>query len=91
MTNVKKVKYVDQAIVQLHLDLTHTQIAVLMHLLEQRIFAQLKNLVEQGKVIVILMMNAMTIYFVDQIIVQIHLGFYLLLIAVKQKVTKHYL
>ncbi len=44
MTNVKKVSDVDQTIVQLHLDLIHIQIAVMMQLSELRIFAQLMNL-----------------------------------------------
>ncbi len=46
MTNVKKVSDVDQTIVLLHLDLMPTQIAVMMPLLEMRIFAQLMNLVK---------------------------------------------
>ena len=89
MTNVKKVSDVDQTIVQLHLDLMHTQIAVMMQLLEMRIFAQLMNLVKWMKVTVIPIMNAKAICFVDQTIVLIHLGFYLQLTAVNQKVIKH--
>ena len=46
MTNVKKVLDVDQTIARLHLDLMHTQIAVILQLLEMMIFAQLINLVK---------------------------------------------
>ena len=89
MTNVKKVSDVDQTIVQLHLDLMPTQIAVMMQKLELRIFAQLMNLVKWMKVTVIPITNAKAICFVDQTIVQIHLGFHLQLTAVNQKVIKH--
>ena len=75
--NVKKVSVVDQTIVQLPLDLITMQIAVIRQLLELRIFAQLINLVKWMKATVIPMMNAKAICFVDQIIVQIHLDFYL--------------
>ena len=91
MTNVKKVSDVDQTIVQIHLDLMHTQIAVTVQKVELRIFAQLMNLVKWMKVTVIPMMNAKAICFVDQPIVLIHLGFHLQLTAVNQKVIKHYL
>ena len=90
MTNVKKVSDVDQTIAQLHLDLMHTQIAVMMQKLELRIFAQLMNLVKWMKVTVIPMMNAKAICFVDQTIVLVRLGFYLQSIAVNQKVIKQY-
>ena len=79
----------DQIIAQLHLDLMPTQIVVILQLLEKRIFAQLTNLVEWIKVTVIPMMNAKIICFVDQTIVLIHLGFYLQLIVVNQKVKKY--
>ena len=45
ITNVKKVSHVNQTTVQLHLDMMHTQIAVMMSLMEMIIFAQKKNLV----------------------------------------------
>ena len=89
MTNVEKVSDVGQTIVLIHLDLMHIQIAVMMQLLEMRIFAQLMNLVKWMKVTVIPMTNAKVICFVDQTIVQIHLEFFLQLIAVNQKVIKH--
>ena len=82
---------VDQTTVLLCLDLTTTQIAVMMQMLEMRIFAQLMNLVKWMKVTVIPMRNAKAICFVDQTIVQIRLGFHLQLTAVNQKVIKHYL
>ena len=88
MTNVKKVSDVDQTIVQIHVDLMHTQIAVMMQKLELRIFAQLMNLVKWMKVTVIPMRNAKAICSVDQKIVPIHLGFHLQLTAVNQKVIK---
>ena len=88
MTNVEKVLDVDQTIVWIFLDLTQIQIAAILHLLEQRIFAQLMNLVKSMKVTVILMMNAKVICFVDQTIVLIHLGIHLQLTAVIQKVIK---
>ena len=91
MTNVKKVSDVDQTIALFHLDLMHIQIAVMMQLLEMRIFAQLMNLVKQMKVTAIPITNAKAICFVDQTIVLIHLDFYLQLTAVSQKVTKYYL
>ena len=69
VTNVKKVLDVDQTIAITLLDLIITQIAVMLQLLEMRIFAQLMNLVKSMKVTVIPMMNAQTIYFVDQRIV----------------------
>ena len=40
ITNVKEISNVDQTIVQLHLDLTTTQIAVIVQLLEMRIFVE---------------------------------------------------
>ena len=86
MTNVEKVLDVDQTIVWLYLDLTQIQIAAILHLLEQRIFAQLMNLVKSMKVTVILMMNAKVICFVGQTIVLIHLGIHLQLTAVNQEV-----
>ena len=89
ITNVKKVLDVDQTIVQLHLDMKHTQIAVMMQLQEMIIFAQLMNLVEQMKVTVILLTNAKVICIVDQTIVQVHLEIYLQLTAVNQKVRQH--
>ena len=69
MTNVKKVLDVDQIIALTFLDLMYTQIAVMLQLLEMRIFAQLMNLVESMKVTVISIMNAIAIYFVGQTIV----------------------
>ena len=90
MANVEKVSYVDQTIVQLHLDLMCTQIAVLMPVLEMRIFAQLTFLVKLMKVIAIPMMNAKAICFVDLTIVQVPSDFYLQLIAVNLKVINHY-
>ena len=72
----------DQIIVLHHLDLMPTQIAVIL------IFAQLMNLVRWIRVTVIPMMNAKIICFVDQGIVLAHLGFYLQLIAVNQKVIE---
>ena len=90
MTNVRKVSDVDQTIVQLHLDLMCTQIAVLMPVLEMRIFAQLTFLVKLMKVIAIPMMNAKAICFVDLTIVQVPSDFYLQLIAVNLKVINHY-
>ena len=66
MTNVNKVLDVDQIIAMTLLDLITTQIAVMLQLLEMRIFAQLMNLVKSMKVTVIPMMNAKTICFVDQ-------------------------
>ena len=93
MTNVKKVLDVDQTIAWLHLDLMHTQIAVMNQLLEMMIFA--KYLVTWMKATVTPMMNAKAIYFVDQTIVHYPLshilGFYLQLTVVNQKVIKHYL
>ena len=91
MTNVKKVSDVDQTIAQLHLDLMHTQIAVMMQKLELRISAQLMNLVKQMKVTAIPITNAKAICFVDQRIALFRLGFYLQLTAVNQKVIKHHL
>ena len=81
MTNVKKVLDVEETIALTFLDLMYTQIAVMLQLLEMRIFAQLMNLVESMKVTVISMMNAIAIYFVGQTIVLVQL------IAVNQKVT----
>ena len=81
VTNVKKVLDVDQTIALTFLDLMYTQIAVMLQLLEMRIFAQLMNLVKSMKVTVISMMNAIAIYFVGQTIVLVQL------IAVNQKVT----
>ena len=85
-TIVEKVSDVDQTIAWLPLDLMHTQIAVMIHLLDLRIFAQPMNLVKWMKVTVILMTNVKAICFVDQTIVLVHSGFYLQLIAVNQKV-----
>ena len=69
MTNVEKVLDVEETIVLTFLDLMYTQIAVMLQLLEMRIFAQLMNLVESMKVTVISIMNAIAIYFVGQTIV----------------------
>ena len=91
MTNVKKVSDVDQTIALIHLDLMPTLIAVILQMLEMRIFAQPIYLVKWMKVTVIQMMNAKIICFVDQTTVQIHWGFYLQLTAVNQKVIKYYL
>ena len=91
MNNAKKVLDVDQTIAQFHLGLMPTQIAVMIQKLELRIFAQLMILVKLMKVTAILTMNAKTICFADLTIVQTRLGFYLQLIAVNQKVIKHYL
>ena len=46
ITNVQKVLDVDQTIVWLHLDLIQTQIAVMLQLLEMKIFAQVSTSVE---------------------------------------------
>ena len=90
MTNVKKVSDVDQTIARLHLDLMPTQIVVILQLLAMRIFAQLMNLVKWMRVTVIPTMNAKAICFVDPTIVQVHLDFYLLLIAANPEVIKHF-
>ena len=90
MTNAKKVSDVHQTIVLLHLDLMHTQIAVMMQKLDLRISAQLMNLVKQMKVTAIPITNAKAICFVDQRIALFRLGFYLQLTAVNQKVIKQY-
>ena len=90
MTNVKKVSDVDQTIAQLHLDLMHTQIAVMMQKLDLRISAQLMNLVKQMKVTAIPITNAKAICFVDQRIALFRLGFYLQLTAVEQKVIRYF-
>ena len=87
-TNVDMVSDVDQTIAQLHLDLMHTQIVVMMQLLDLRISANLMNLVKLMKVTVILMTNAKAISFVDQTIVLAHLDFHLQLTVVNQKVIK---
>ena len=86
MTNVRKVSDVEQTIAYLHSDLIPTQIAVILQLLETRISVQLMNLVKCMKVTVISIMIAKAICFVDQRIVLIHLGFYLQLTVVNQKV-----
>ena len=91
MANVKNNSDVDQIIVQFQLGLIHTQIVVILQLLEMRISAQLMNLVKLMKVTVIPIMNAKVICFVDQGIVLVHLGFYLQLIAVNQKVIEYIL
>ena len=70
--SVKLVLYVVQRIVQSHLVLIGTQIVVMMQLLGTKIFAHLIILVNLEKVIVILLMNARMVYFVDQKIVKIH-------------------
>ena len=70
--SVKQVLYVVQRIVQSHLVLIGTQIVVMMQLLGTKIFAHWIILVNLEKVIVILMMNARMVYFVDQKIVKIH-------------------
>ena len=57
MTNVEKVSDVDQIIAWIHLDLMHPQIAVLMQMLDLKIFAQLMNLVKSMKVTAIQIMN----------------------------------
>ena len=72
MINAEKVSDVDQTIAWLNMDLITMQIAVMLQLLEMIIFVQLINLVKSMKETVILMMNAKAIYFVDQIIVQVH-------------------
>ena len=87
--NVKKVLGVEKTIVMIHLDLIHTQIVVMMQLLDQKIFAQLMSLVNLMKETVILMTNAKAICFVDQIIVLLYLDFHLQLTAVKQKVIRY--
>ena len=59
MTNVEKASDVEQiVIVWVQMDLTHPQIAVMMQMLELKIFAQLMNLVKSMKVTAIQMMNA---------------------------------
>ena len=58
MTNVEKASDVEQiVIVWVQMDLTHPQIAVMMQMLELKIFAQLMNLVKSMKVTAIQMMN----------------------------------
>ena len=59
MINVEKVSDVDQIVIAwIQMDLTHPQIAVMMQMLELKIFAQLMNLVKSMKVTAIQMMNA---------------------------------
>ena len=87
--NVKKVLGAEQTIVMIHLDLIHTQIVVMMQLLDQKIFAQLMSLVNLMKETAILMTNAEAICFVDQIIVLLYLDFHLQVTAVKQKVIRY--
>ena len=70
--SVKQVLYVVQRIVQSHLVLIGTQIVVMMQLLGTKIFAHLIILVNLEKVIVILLMNARMVYFVDLKIAKIH-------------------
>ena len=69
MTNVMKVSGVDQTIALIILDLMSTPIVVMLLFLVMIISVQLMNLVKSMKVTVIPMMNAKTIYFVDQRIV----------------------
>ena len=58
MINVEKVSDVDQIVIAwIQMDLTHPQIAVMMQMLELKIFAQLMNLVKSMKVTAIQMMN----------------------------------
>ena len=58
MINVEKVSDVDQIVIAwIQMDLTHPQIAVMMQMLELKIFAQLMNLVKLMKVAAIQMMN----------------------------------
>ena len=58
MTNVEKASDVEQiVIVWVQMDLTHPQIAVMMQMLELKIFAQLMNLVKSMKVTAIQMIN----------------------------------
>ena len=58
MINVEKVSDVDQIVIAwIQMDLTHPQIAVMMQMLELKIFAQLMNLVKWMKVTAIQMMN----------------------------------
>ena len=58
MINVEKVSDVDQIVIAwIQMDLTHPQIAVLIQMLELKIFAQLMNLVKSMKVTAIQMMN----------------------------------
>ena len=87
-TNVKEASLADQTIAQVHLDLMHTLIAVILPLLELRIFAQLMNLAILMKVTVIRMMNVKATCFVDQRIVLDLLGLILQLTAVYQKVIQ---
>ena len=82
MMSVKMFFFVDQTIVQLHLDLTLKLIAVINQLLEMNIFAHLEFLVEKMKVTVIPIMNVKAITFVDQTTVQHHLVLTQKLIAV---------
>ena len=88
MTNVMKISGVDQTIALIILDLMSTPIVVMLLFLVMIISVQLMNLVKSMKVTVIPMMNAKIICFVDQGIVLAHLGFYLQLIAVNQKVIE---
>ena len=58
MINVEKVSDVDQIVIAwIQMDLTHPQIAVMIQMLELKIFAQLMNLVKSMKVTAIQMMN----------------------------------
>ena len=69
ITSVKMVLYVDQRIVHSHLVLILKQIVVMMQMFGMKIFAHMIIHVNLMKEIVILMMSAMMVYFVDQKIV----------------------
>ena len=67
--------------------LTLKLIVVINQLLEMNIFVYLEFLVEKMKEIVILMMSVKMVFFVDQIIVQIHLVLTPKLIVVKNQLN----
>ena len=72
ITSVIIVSYVVQRIVQSHLVFNQTQIVVMKQLFGMKIFVHPIIHVHLVKVIVILMMNARMVYFVDQKIVKVH-------------------
>ena len=84
MMSVKRIFFVDQTIVQLHLVLTLKLIVVINQLLEMKIFVHLEFLVEKMKEIVILIVNVKVTTFVDQTTALLHLVLTLKLIVVIQ-------
>ena len=73
MMNARMAFAVDQTIVQITLAFILNLIAVISQQLEMNIFVQQTILVEKMKEIVILMMNAKMVLYVDLAIVQHHL------------------